>query len=299
MELLLVIAVSVAATAAYPMQSYHIFMGCHNSVCSMNGIYGFHCKNGICSYICSEVGCRHDGLMSRPIMDKPNLIFYGCTEVSCSVDGFYGYGCIAGICHYICSDSGCVDVNWVKQRVKCPSRPARKKAEKTSKVESKTPKEANIKIVQDSDKKQVDLEEQSSTENGSEATEFETTSVPKVRKDEKWEGTTEDEQLERASPTKRPIEEPAEPKEASGKPDVSTDATSVVETVESSVKDSEVDKVISENQKKAAAPSEQDGKSKSSKKAPRKKRLSRRPKRKQDQGSGEQVNVNKPLDFSL
>ncbi|KAL5962234.1 hypothetical protein TSMEX_010010 [Taenia solium] len=299
MELLLLIAASVAATAAYPMHSYHIFMGCYDPICSMNGIYGFHCKNGICSYICSKVGCRHDGLVNRPIMDKSSLIFYGCKAVSCAVNGVYGYGCMGGVCHYICSDSGCVDVKWVKRGTKCPSKVKRKKAEKNSKVKNKTPKEVDITITQNFDNKEVGLEEQSGAEVNSNTIEVLTTAVPTVRKEEEEERTTEEEQLESATPTKEPAEEPAEPKEAPDRLNVSNTAISMIETVESSVNESEVAKVISETKKKVAASSEQGGKSKSSKKAPRKGRFSRRPKRNQRQGSEEQLDIKKPLDFSL
>ncbi|VDK33052.1 unnamed protein product [Taenia asiatica] len=299
MKLLLLIAVSVAATAAYPMHSYHIFMGCYDPICSMNGIYGFHCKNGICSYICSKVGCRHDGLVNRPIMDRSNLIFYGCKAVSCAVNGVYGYGCMGGVCHYICSKSGCVDAKWVKRGPKCPSKVKRKKAEKNFKVEDKTPKEVDITITQNFDNKEVGLEEQSGAEVNSNTTEVLTTAVPTVTKEEDEERTTEEKQLESAMPTNELLEEPAEPKEAPSRINVFSNATSMVETVGSSVNESEVAKVISETKKKSAASSEQGGKSKSSKKALRKRRLSRRPKRNQHQGSEEQLDVKRPLDFSL
>ncbi|KAL5106241.1 hypothetical protein TcWFU_005636 [Taenia crassiceps] len=293
MELLFLIAVSVATTAAYPMHSYHIFMGCYNSICSMNGIYGFHCKNGICSYICSEVGCRHDGLVSRPIVDKSTFIFYGCKEVSCAVQGVYGYGCVGGICHYICSDNGCVDVKWVRRTARCPPKVERKKSEKKSKAANKTPKEADTVGKENVDDKKVDLEEQSSSETSNNATKVVITAVSNVRKEEEEERTAEEEQLESLSPTKKPMEEPVALTEASSEPDVPNDATSVVDFVESSVKGSEVDNVISANEKKAVAPSEQDGKRKSTRRTPRKK-LSRGPTRNRGQGGREQMDVNGP-----
>ncbi|KAH9282273.1 hypothetical protein ECG_05538 [Echinococcus granulosus] len=275
MKLLLLTVVAVVATAAYPMHSYHIFMDCYDPICSMNGIYGFHCKNGICSYICSEAGCRQDGLVNRPSMDKSNIIFSGCKDLNCAVNGFYGYGCAGGACHYICSDSGCVDVRRGKLTPKCSSKPDQKKAEKNSKVEKENPKEVDTTNKQSVDNKEMDLKEQASTETKSDAFALVTTAAPDLREEEKEEKKTES-----TLPTEILTEAPAESKEASGKPNVPDDTISATATAENKVEESEVDKVNSATKTKGAEQSEEDDKSQPAKKSLRKKRLSRRVKRK-------------------
>ncbi|KAM7538939.1 hypothetical protein Aperf_G00000052546 [Anoplocephala perfoliata] len=96
-----------ASASAFQTDSYHIFMDCYDPICNLRGTYGFNCKNGICSYVCTASGCHLDGLRNRNGLGTFNTIFYGCHSAVCNMDGFYGYGCHDGVCQYICSERGC------------------------------------------------------------------------------------------------------------------------------------------------------------------------------------------------
>ncbi|VDM15854.1 unnamed protein product [Hydatigera taeniaeformis] len=296
--LLLLGAVSVVSTAAYPTHSYHIFMDCYDPICSMNGIYGFHCKKGICRYICSEYGCRQDGLVDRPMKDMSNLIFHGCHDLSCAVNGFYGYGCTGGACHYICSSGGCVDVGWIKPTARCSPRSKQLKV-RNPKIAKGAPKKVNIKIRQGDSTKEEDLDEQRSTQVSIDATEPVTTVVPVINKIEEKEEVTEQIQLESTLAMELLTEESTELIEASTESKVTDGTTEVHKIVENDIKKSEAIKVLDADKENAVPPSEQDSKRKLATKTPPKKRLLRRLRSSQDQESGEQGNLRRPLVYTL
>ncbi|VDO06024.1 unnamed protein product [Rodentolepis nana] len=109
MKYFLIFLAFAAATAIAYQIPYYIFMDCYDPICRLKNMYGFHCKNGLCSYVCNAGGCRSDGLPSRSMLGASNLIFYGCENPMCVMDGFYGYGCYSGACQFICSDTGCYE----------------------------------------------------------------------------------------------------------------------------------------------------------------------------------------------
>lgn len=110
MKIVHFLVIAVACVTAYSMHSHHIFVNCYDPICNLDGIYGFHCKNGICNYICSEAGCRQDGMLNWSMIYDADVIFNGCKNPNCAMDGFYGYGCADGACHYICSVNGCIEI---------------------------------------------------------------------------------------------------------------------------------------------------------------------------------------------
>ena len=94
------LVITVGVVTAYPLNSHHIFVNCNSPICNLNDVYGFHCKNGICTYVCSEDGCRQDDAPDWPLI-------YDCKNSNCAMDGFYD-GCSGGACHNICSSKGCI-----------------------------------------------------------------------------------------------------------------------------------------------------------------------------------------------
>ncbi|VDL61996.1 unnamed protein product [Hymenolepis diminuta] len=134
-SLLIFLAVATAVATAYQIP-YYIFMDCYDPICRLNDMYGFHCKNGLCSYVCTAGGCRSDGLPSRSMLSSSNLIFYGCENPVCVMDGFHGYGCIDGACQFICSDSGCYEGTRLNPQSRKTKRSKKKKvAEKHAKLQ--------------------------------------------------------------------------------------------------------------------------------------------------------------------
>lgn len=134
-SLLIFLAVATAVAATYQIP-YYIFMDCYDPICRLNDMYGFHCKNGLCSYVCNAGGCRSDSLPSRSMLSSSNLIFYGCENPMCVMDGFHGYGCIDGACQFICSDSGCYEGTRMNPQSRKTKRNKKKKlAEKHTKLQ--------------------------------------------------------------------------------------------------------------------------------------------------------------------
>nr|CUU97712.1 hypothetical transcript [Hymenolepis microstoma] len=146
-SLLIFLAVAVATAIAYQIP-YYIFMDCYDPICRLNNIYGFHCKNGLCSFVCNAGGCRSDGFPSRSMLGASNLIFYGCVSPVCVMDGFYGYGCHNGACQFICSDTGCYE----GARVNPETRKAR--GSKKKKLAAKY-----TKLQEEIEKREKDVEE--------------------------------------------------------------------------------------------------------------------------------------------
>uniref|UniRef100_A0A5K3EGN9 Uncharacterized protein n=1 Tax=Mesocestoides corti TaxID=53468 RepID=A0A5K3EGN9_MESCO len=107
MKLLHFIVTLVASAAAYPLLETEIFPGCIDPICIADGIYGFHCDEGKCSYICSEAGCKEAHVLVNLNTVNDKEIFSGCNKSTCSAYGIYGYGCEFGKCRYTCSKEGC------------------------------------------------------------------------------------------------------------------------------------------------------------------------------------------------
>lgn len=106
---LIFFAAVMASASAFQIASYHMFMNCYDPICSLDGMYGFNCKKGVCNYICTSAGCHSDGLRDRGMLGALNTIFYGCRNPICIMNGFYGYGCNDGACQFICSNHGCYE----------------------------------------------------------------------------------------------------------------------------------------------------------------------------------------------
>ncbi|KAM3172476.1 hypothetical protein ACTXT7_014441 [Hymenolepis weldensis] len=134
-SLLIFLTVAAAVATAYQIP-YYIFMDCYDPICRLNDMYGFHCKNGLCSFVCNAGGCRSDGLPSRSMLSSSNLIFYGCENPVCVMDDFHGYGCNDGVCQFICSDSGCYEGTRVNPQSRKTKRNKKKKfTEKRAKLQ--------------------------------------------------------------------------------------------------------------------------------------------------------------------